>query len=70
MEGLLGRRPEIFLDFFRAPSPAREAIAALPPPLCESANLLTRSWNKREQNYLAEMPGGKVIISAQLHDHR
>lgn len=70
LDGLLGRRPEILLDYLRAPSPSREITAALPPPLCNSANLLTRSWNDKEKSFLAEMLIGKVVVTAQLHGHR
>lgn len=70
VEGLLGRLPKIFLDFLRGPSPTREATTALLPPLRELANLLTRSWNEREQNYLVEILFGEAIISAQHHNHK
>lgn len=69
LKGLVGHQPDIFLDFLRAPSPSWESIYALPPPLRDSAALLTRSWNEREQGVLAEMPVGEAIISAQLHCH-
>lgn len=70
LDSLLGHRPEIFLDYLRAPSPSREVTAALPPPLRDSANLLTRSWGVREQGFLNEMPIGEALVTAQLHGHR
>lgn len=41
VEELVGRQPEILLDFLRAPSPARKSGAAFPSPLRESAVLLS-----------------------------
>lgn len=70
MDGLVGHHPDIFLDVLQAPSPSWESISAFPPPLRDFATLLTRSWNEQEQNFLVEMPVGKVIIFAQLHSHR
>lgn len=52
LEGLLGHDPEIFLIFLLPPPLARETMAGLSFPFRESANLFTRSWNEREQNFL------------------
>lgn len=70
IENLIGHRLEIFLDFLRAPSPSRESIATLSSPVRESTNLLTRSWNEKEKQFLAEMPAEKAIVLVQLHNHR
>lgn len=70
LDGLLGHQPEILFDFLRAPSPFRKTIAALTPPLCDSANLLSRSWNEKEQSFLNEMPLVEAIVIAQLYSHR
>lgn len=46
LEGLMGHRPEIFLNFLQAPSPSRESTAALSLPL----ETQPTPYSKRERN--------------------
>lgn len=70
VEELVGRRPEVLLDFLWAPSSARESVATLPYPLREFAVLMIRSWNDKEQHFLNEMPIGENVLTAWLYCHR
>lgn len=58
-----------YQEFLRALLLSQDMTTALHLTIKDLANLLTRSWNDREQRFVEEMSVDEVCFTTELHSH-